>query len=99
MSSDEVRNIGRCGGSVIAETDGSGAANTTREYIWIPGAGYAGTSLPVATLENVWVPGVGLSGVTLTYYVHTDHLSRPVMMRMFELISGIPEIRAVSTPL
>jgi len=61
-------------GNVIAETDGTGAAGSTREYIWIPEAGYAGVSLPIATVEGVNTADSAL------YYTHTDHLSRPVMM-------------------
>ncbi len=54
-------------GNVIVEANGSGT--TQREYILIPGVGYAGVSLPLANVE----------GSTL-YYVHTDHLSRPIKM-------------------
>ncbi len=61
-------------GNIIAETDGSGATGTLREYIWVPSIGYAGTALPVANVD-----GVGTPSSTL-YYVHTDHLSRPIVM-------------------
>ena len=43
-------------GNVIAETLGggaSGATGTTREYIWLPEAGYAGTDLALAVVDNV----------------------------------------------
>ena len=57
-------------GNIIAETDGTGA--TVREYIWLPDGGYAGTDLIVAAVDGV------NTATPATYYVHTDHLSRPV---------------------
>ena len=57
-------------GNVIAETDATGA--TVREYIWLPGAGHAGTDLPLAVVDGVNTPTPQL------YHVHADHLGRPV---------------------
>ncbi len=59
-------------GNIIAETDGTGA--TVREYIWIPGVGYAGVALPIAVVDGV------NTATPATYYVHTDHVSRPIKM-------------------
>ncbi|MEO1610172.1 MAG: hypothetical protein AAFR90_12745 [Pseudomonadota bacterium] len=58
--------------NVIIETDGAGVIS--REYIWLPDAGYAGVALPLAVVTgvNMQTPAV--------YYVHTDHLSRPMIM-------------------
>ncbi|MBV8566123.1 MAG: RHS domain-containing protein, partial [Methylobacteriaceae bacterium] len=52
-------------GHIIAETDGSG--NTTREYIWLD-------DMPIAVIDGVNTPS------PTTYYVHTDHLMRPIAM-------------------
>lgn len=38
-----------------------------REYLWLPGAGYAGTALHLAVVDDV-------AGTPDTYIVHTDHL-------------------------
>ncbi len=59
-------------GNIIAETDGTGA--TVREYIWIPGVGYAGVALPITVVDGV------NTATPAVYYVHTDHLSRPIKM-------------------
>ena len=59
-------------GNVIAEVDV--AAGVMREYLWLPGIGYTGTDLPIAVVE-----GAGGASPT-TYYVHTDHLNRPIKM-------------------
>jgi len=59
-------------GNVIAETDGTGAAGTTREYIWLPESGI--TDRPVAVISDVDTASPA------TYYVHVDHLNRPIMM-------------------
>ena len=59
-------------GDVIAETDGTG--QTTREYIWIPNAGHAGVSLPIAVVNR------NAGGRFDVFSVHTDHVSRPIMM-------------------
>ena len=49
---------------IIAETDSTGA--TTREYIWLG-------DLPVAVVDDV-------DTTPVIYFVHTDHLYRPVAM-------------------
>ena len=59
-------------GNVIAEVDV--AAGLMREYLWLPGIGYTGTDLPIAVVE-----GAGGASPAL-YYVHTDHLNRPIKM-------------------
>jgi len=59
-------------GNVIAELDSAGA--TAREYIWLPEAGYAGTDMPLAVVD-----GVNTASPQL-YYVHTDHINRPIRM-------------------
>ena len=38
-------------GNVITETDAAGAPS--REYIWLPEAGYAGTDLAIAVVDGV----------------------------------------------
>lgn len=58
-------------GNVIAEADATG--QSLREYIWLPEAGYAGTDLPLATVD-------GVATTPVLYHVHTDHISRPVLM-------------------
>jgi len=60
------------GGNVIAELDQTGT--TAREYIWLPEAGYAGTDMPLAVVD-----GVNTASPQL-YYVHTDHINRPIRM-------------------
>ena len=52
-------------GRVIAETDGVG--NTVREYIWLG-------ALPLAVIADVDTVSPKL------YYVHVDHLNRPIRM-------------------
>jgi len=59
-------------GNVIAELDQTGT--TAREYIWLPEAGYAGTDMPLAVVD-----GVNTASPQL-YYVHTDHINRPIRM-------------------
>ena len=63
--SSETHYLQDLDGHIIAETDGSG--NTTREYIWLD-------DMPVAVIDGVNTPS------PTTYYVHTDHLMRPVVM-------------------
>jgi len=67
-------------GNVIAETDGLG--NTVREYIWMPsGSGsdsegkqaISASALPLAVIADV-------DTTPKLYYVHADHLNRPVAM-------------------
>jgi RHS repeat-associated protein len=71
-------------GNVIAETDGggaTGATGTVREYIYLPEAEIAptmgsrtGVDRPVAVVEAVQ------TATPATWYVHVDHLNRPVKM-------------------
>jgi YD repeat-containing protein len=65
-------------GNVIAEADSSG--NTLREYLSLRETKIAPTrssraqvDMPLAVVEDV-------SGTPVTYYVHADHLNRPVRM-------------------
>ncbi len=59
-------------GNIIAETDGTGA--TVREYIWIPGVGYAGVALPIAVVDgvNTATPAV----YYVQYYFHSQAVLR-----------------------
>ena len=59
-------------GNIIAEADDTG--QTLREYLYIPSVGHAGVSLPIAVVDDVD------TATPVVYFVHTDHLSRPVMM-------------------
>ena len=59
-------------GNVIAETDGAG--NTVREYVWLPDSQEGGTALPLAVVSEV------NTATPVTYFVHADHLNRPVLM-------------------
>jgi YD repeat-containing protein len=52
-------------GHVVAETDQNGV--TLREYVWLD-------DMPIGVIDQV------NSGAWLMYYVHADHLDRPVMM-------------------
>ncbi|WP_158813304.1 RHS repeat-associated core domain-containing protein [Methylocapsa sp. S129] len=69
-----VSNVGPAGttqylydesGHVIVETDGAG--NSLREYIWLD-------DLPVAIIDQV------NTASPVLYYVHADHLNRPIMV-------------------
>lgn len=64
-------------GNIIAEADGTTGVHA-REYIWLPGAGYAGTELPVGVIDAAG------SAAPELLYVHADHLSRP-----FRLTDGV----------
>jgi RHS repeat-associated protein len=71
-------------GNAIAETGGggpTGATGTLREYIWLPEAGIAPTmsssteiARPLAVVEDVE------TAAPLLWYVHVDHLHRPIRM-------------------
>ncbi len=60
-------------GNVIAEADGSTGV-VAKEYIWLPGAGYAGTDLPVGVVD------VAGTATPELLYVHADHLGRPIRL-------------------
>ncbi len=45
-----------------------------KEYIWLPGAGYAGTDLPVGVVD------VAGTATPELLYVHADHLGRPIRL-------------------
>lgn len=66
---------------MIAETDGSGASGTVREYIWLPETEISPTmgSRTVVDRPLAVVDGAG-TGSPVLYFVHTDHLHRPVKM-------------------
>jgi RHS repeat-associated protein len=71
-------------GNIIAETDGGGATGTTgtvREYIYLPEAEIAPTmgartvvDRPVAVVDAV------NTATPVTWFVHVDHLHRPIKM-------------------
>ena len=58
-------------GNVIAETDGAG--NTVREYVWLAQTD-GDVALPLAVVSDV------NTATPVTYFVHADHLNRPVLM-------------------
>ncbi len=60
-------------GNVIAEADGTTGV-AAKEYIWLPGAGYAGTDLPVGVVD------VAGTATPELLYVHADHLGRPIRL-------------------
>ena len=60
-------------GNVIAEADGTTGV-VAKEYIWLPGAGYAGTDLPVGVVD------VAGTATPELLYVHADHLGRPIRL-------------------
>jgi YD repeat-containing protein len=68
-------------GNVIAETNGTGPAGTTREYIWLPETEIAPTSGSRAQIDRPLgvVSGIGGPSPQL-WMVHVDHLNRPVRM-------------------
>lgn len=66
---------------MIAETNGTGAAGTLREYIWLPETEIAPTfnarapvDRPLAMVEDVETASPVL------WTIHVDHLNRPVKM-------------------
>ena len=65
-------------GNVIAELDASGA--TAREYIWLPEAEIAPTAASRATIDRPVAVVDGVNATPVTYYVHADHLHRPIRM-------------------
>ena len=60
-------------GNVIAEFDGT-TGIVAKEYIWLLGAGYAGTDLPVGVVD------VAGTATPELLYVHADHLGRPIRL-------------------
>ena len=60
-------------GNIIAEADGTTGV-VAKEYIWLPGAGYEGTDLPVGVVD------VAGTATPELLYVHADHLSRPIRL-------------------
>jgi RHS repeat-associated protein len=67
-------------GNVIAETNGV-ATGTVREYIWLPETEIAPVMAARAQVDRplAVVDGVNTAS-PVTWWVHTDHLNRPVMM-------------------
>ncbi len=65
-------------GNVIAELNAAGA--TVREYIWLPEAEIAPTAASRATIDRPIAVVDGVNAAPATYYVHTDHLHRPIRM-------------------
>ncbi len=71
-------------GNVIAETAGggaTGATGTVREYIYLPEAEIAPTMQSRTRVDRPIAVVDGVNGATpVTYYVHVDHLNRPIRM-------------------
>lgn len=71
-------------GNVIAETDGGGATGTTgtvREYIYLPEAEIAPTFGSRTTVDRpVGVVDLVNTATPALWFVHVDHLNRPVKM-------------------
>ena len=71
-------------GNVIAETAGggaTGATGTVREYIYLPEAEIAPTFASRTRVDRPVAVVDGVNGATpVTYYVHVDHLNRPIRM-------------------
>ena len=66
-------------GNVIAELNASGVS--VREYIWLPEVEIAPTAASRAPIDRPIAVVDGVNTVTpATYYVHPDHLHRPVKM-------------------
>ncbi len=57
----------------LASPDGTTGV-VAKEYIWLPGAGYAGTDLPIGVVD------VAGSATPELLYVHADHLGRPIRL-------------------
>ncbi len=60
-------------GNILAEAEGTTGV-VAKEYIWLPGAGYAGTDLPVGVVD------VAGTATPELLYVHADHLGRPIRL-------------------
>jgi RHS repeat-associated protein len=68
-------------GNVIAETNGTGPAGTTREYIWLPETEIAPTSGSRAQIDRPLGVVSGVGGPSPQFWmVHVDHLNRPSRM-------------------
>ena len=66
-------------GNVIAELNAAGA--TVREYIWLPEAEIAPTAASRSAVDRPIAVVDGVNTATpATYYVHTDHLHRPIRL-------------------
>ena len=68
------------GGNLLAETNGSGASGTTREYIWLPDAEIAPTFGSRTGLDRPIAVVADVSTSPVLYWVHVDHLNRPIKM-------------------
>ncbi len=67
-------------GNVIAETDGMGASNTVREYVWLPETEISPTMGSRAQVDRPLAVVDGVNTTPVTWYVHADHLNRPIKM-------------------
>ena len=70
-------------GNVIAETAGGGASGptgTVRECIWLPEAEIAPTMGSRAQVDRPLGVVDGVNATPVLYFVHADHLNRPVRM-------------------
>jgi RHS repeat-associated protein len=68
------------GGNLLAETDGSGATGTTREYIWLLDAEVAPTFASRTKIDRPIAVVANVSTSPALYWVHVDHLHRPIKM-------------------
>jgi RHS repeat-associated protein len=70
-------------GNVIAETAGggaTGATGTVREYIWLPEGEITPTFRARAQVDRPLAVVNAVNTTPVTWYVHVDHLSRPIKM-------------------
>ena len=70
-------------GNVIAETAGggaTGATGTVREYIWLPEGEITPTFGSRAQVDRPLAVVNAVNTTPVTWYVHVDHLNRPIKM-------------------
>jgi RHS repeat-associated protein len=68
-------------GNVIAEADGAAAvATTVREYIYLPETEIAPTYQSRAQVDRPLAVVNAVNTTPVTWYVHVDHLNRPIKM-------------------
>jgi RHS repeat-associated protein len=70
-------------GNVIAETAGggaTGATGTVREYIWLPEGEITPTFRARAQVDRPLAVVNAVNTTPATWYVHVDHLARPIRM-------------------
>lgn len=67
-------------GTLLAVTDGSGASGTSREYVWLLDAEIAPTFGSRTKLDRPIAVVADVSTSPVLYWVHVDHLHRPIKM-------------------